>query len=118
MPNLETESADSHLMPKTTTAPENDDDGDKSLDEQKAEALNLFEKEEKKSARKPKAAASESEQGSVYGHLGKDDPVLKINKTKAEDSTEEGESEGDEGSSIEEIDGKKIIHIKPPIIVK
>lgn len=119
-------------MPKTTTAPDEDDEA-KSLDEKKAEALNIFEKEEKKSTRKPKTSASESEQGSVFGHLGKDDPEPKKKEAKkkppeepVEEAPEEapavlpsaGEEADSDEASVEEIDGKKIIHIKPPIIVK
>lgn len=125
-------------MPKTTTAPADDENGAKSLDEKKAEALNLFEKAERKSARKPKTSASASEQGSVFGHLGADDPVRKIKEIKevqeaapapevevpGSDAPVAGATEGTAAeedvpdSSVEEVDGKKIIHIKPPIIVK
>lgn len=111
---------------KTTTAPadDNSDDESKSVDEQKAEALNLFEKEEKKTSRKGKAGASESEQGSVYGHLRKDDTVAKLNEMKAsredepEVSEEEEVEEEEPTSSVEEVGDLKIVHIKPPIIVK
>ena len=65
---------------------DNADSGNKSLDERKAEALDLWEEEEKKGER----------------------------KTKASDPAEAGESE----KSIEEVGVQKIIHIKPPIIVK
>ena len=84
------------------------DSGDKSLDEKKAEALNLWEKEEKKSERKGKGEA------------------LGLDKASSQ-RTEEGEAKpqdteaaDDHGSdsSLEEVGGQKIIHIKPPIIVK
>ena len=65
---------------------DNADSGNKSLDERKAEALDLWEDEEKKDER----------------------------KTKASDPAEAEESE----KSIEEVGVQKIIHIKPPIIVK
>ena len=65
---------------------DNADSGNKSLDERKAEALDLWEEEEKKGER----------------------------KTKASDPAEAGKSE----KSIEEVGVQKIIHIKPPIIVK
>ncbi len=123
---------------KKSNATDNQDAAEgasKSLDERKAEALNLFEKEEKKSGRKPKTTVPVSEQGSVFGHLGKADPVPVVKAPEpvedpvpdeAPDSdevpepadapeTEEGEGEA---SSVEEIDDRKIIHIKPPIIVK
>ena len=108
--------------------PENDnqdnaDSGNKSLDEKKAEALNLWEKEEKKSERKTKASVPTSGQGSVYGHLGKDEPVKKAAPVKAEEPVDEPVEEpveeveeSDEG--VEEVGDKKIIHIKPPIIVR
>ena len=93
--------------------PENDnqdnaDSGNKSLDERKAEALNLWEKEEKKGERKTKATAPASGQGSVYGHLGKGEPAKAAEPEEAEESEK----------SVEEVGDQKIIHIKPPIIVK
>jgi len=126
---------------KTTTAPgdDNSDDQSKSVDEQKAAALNLFEKDEKKTARKGKAGASEAEQGSVYGHLRKDDTVATLNEMKAsrvevpaeaeaevaadaetgaETGAETEAEEDEQTSSVEEVGDLKIVHIKPPIIVK
>ncbi len=110
---------------KTTTAPADDEPNDesKSLDEQKAEALNLFEKEEKKAGRKGKSGASEAEQGSVYGHLRKDDTVEKLNEIKSagaepEASENDLEEEDELESSVEEVGDLKIVHIKPPIVVK
>jgi translation initiation factor IF-2 len=85
------------------------DSGDKSLDEKKAEALNLWEKEEKKGERKEKGGALAAEQGSVSQHSAKGD-------VKPEDH-DAAEDQGSD-SSLEEVDGQKIIHIKPPIIVK
>ncbi len=98
----------------------------KSLDEKKAEALNIFENEEKKSVRK--TAATEAEQGSVYGHLGKDEPAEKVSAPKKEEAPAEeevGEPEANEvvenGEVVtdeEEEDDPNLIHIKPPIIVR
>ena len=76
---------------KENSADDSGDSSKKSLDEKKAEALNLFEEEEKKSTRKPKVAASEAEQGSVYGHLGKEDPAGKISELKKGDADSEEE---------------------------
>ena len=87
---------------------DNTDSGNKSLDERKAEALDLWEEEEKKGERKIKATATSSGQGSVYGHLGKGEPASESDPAEAEGS----------GKSIEEVGDQKIIHIKPPIIVK
>ncbi|MDA7920311.1 translation initiation factor IF-2 [Verrucomicrobiales bacterium] len=130
----------------------------KSLDTKKAEALNLFEQDEKKTGHKAKTSVPKESQGSVFGHLGKEDPSKKIAEIKSTRVSEPGEVAApepkkkkaldiggfdepdpadevkpepveaapealdeeaeDDGNSIEEIDGKKIIHIKPPIIVK
>lgn len=113
---------------KDNEADESAESAPKSLDEKKAEALNLFEQEEKKSARKPKTSASAAEQGSVYGHLGKEDPAAKISKLKQEEEEakvepepapeEEVEAEIEVEDLEEEEDDPSIIHIKPPIIVK
>ena len=116
----------------------------KSVDEQKADALNLFEKGEKKGVRKGKLTVSASGQGSLYGHLGKENPVDTLSGMKAASSRaqternevaaaaelaarpaavespeeiEEPVSE-DLENSVEIVGGKKIIHIKPPVIVK
>lgn len=124
----------------------------KSVDEQKAAALNLWEKDEKKGSRKPRTSVPISGQGSVYGHLGTEDPGATLSGINAasrkadaiaaaaaaaaelarapkpaivvepEEVTEEVAIEGGEevdlGNSVEVIGDKKIIHIKPPIIVK
>ncbi|MEQ1840667.1 MAG: GTP-binding protein, partial [Verrucomicrobiales bacterium] len=128
---------------KKTPAKESVDSPDsesKSVDEQKAEALNLFEKGENKVARKGKVTAPLSGQGSVYGHLGKENPVdaisgMKVASDRAASSREavalaaaeakiEAKLEEKAGvveeseNSVEVIGDKKIIHIKPPIIVK
>lgn len=124
----------------------------KSVDEQKAQALNLWEKDEKKGSRKPRTSVPISGQGSVYGHLGTEDPGATLSGINAasrkadaiaaaavaaeelarapkpavvvepEEAPEEVANESDEevdiGNSVEVIGDKKIIHIKPPIIVK
>ena len=87
---------------------DNADSGNKSLDERKAEALDLWEEEEKKGERKTKATATSSGQDSVYAHLSKGEPAKASDPAKAEESEK----------SIEEVGVQKIIHIKPPIIVK
>lgn len=118
-------------MPRNNSKENESDDSSssdsKSLDEKKAEALNLFEEEEKKSSRKPKTAASEAEQGSVYGHLGKEDPAEKLSELKNEDEETAADPEvidqpvedaGDGEAGVEDEDDPNVIHIKPPIIVK
>ena len=115
----------------------------KSVDEQKAEALNLFEKGEKKGARKGKVTVPVSGQGSLYGHLGKENPVDTLSGMKAAShraQTERNEvaaaaelaarpvpveveapddaAPEERENSVEIVGDKKIIHIKPPIIVK
>ncbi len=94
----------------------------KSLDEQKAEALNLFEKEERKGARKGRAVVPAAEQGSLYGHLGSANPLASLAEARAQNrtATEEAvEESGEEpAKSVEVVGDKKIIHFKPPIIVK
>ncbi len=116
----------------------------KSVDEQKAEALNLFEKGEKRGGRRGKMTVPVSGQGSLYGHLGKENPVdtlsgMKTASTRARternlaaakpapddaisDDTipdkEDEENSEERENSVEIIGDKKIIHIKPPIIVK
>ncbi len=104
----------------------------KSVDEQKAEALDLLDKGEKKIARKGRATVPASGQGSVYGHLGKENPVSTLSEMKAAsaraassraaavDSVADAKEEDSEAleNSVEIVGDKKIIHIKPPIIVK
>ncbi len=102
----------------------------KSLEEQKAEALNLFEKEERKGARKTRGAVPAAGQGSIYGHLGSKDPLASLAAAKtqnalkapAEPEVEESVAEVEESDapdkSVEVVGDKKIIHFKPPIIIK
>ncbi len=114
-------------------APDTTDSDVKSLDEQKAEALNLFEKEERKGARKGRMVVPASGQGSLYGHLGSSaDPLAPLAEAKAQNraAAEESanaapadEGENEEGGeapdkSVEVVGDKKIIHFKPPIIIK
>jgi translation initiation factor IF-2 len=111
-------------MPPRKNSPAKDtrevpDSPSKSLDEQKAEALNLFEKGEKKGARKGREAGPAIEQGSVYGHLGKGGalPPLAGSRTAVRDPEVAAEEE-EPAKSVELVGDKKIIHFKPPIIIK
>ncbi|MBU6180289.1 MAG: translation initiation factor IF-2, partial [Verrucomicrobia bacterium] len=90
----------------------------KSLDEQKAAALNLFEKGEKKEARKGREVGTAVEQGSVYGHLGKGNPLTSLAGAKMAGRTAEVSGEEEPAKSVEVVGDKKIIHFKPPIIIK
>ncbi len=123
-------------MPRQNNDPDKPVEGEnseksKSLDARKAEALNLFEDDEKK--KDAGKSAGKTEEGSVYGHLGSKEkdpaPAPKKKVVKAalsllddEDDTDESvESETlevePESEGVEE-DDRKIIHIKPPIVVK
>ncbi len=97
----------------------------KSLDDRKAEALNIFEDGENKKA--SGKSAQPTEEGSVYGHLGskeKDPSPAPKKKTappkESEDSssTTDADTEEEDDSGVIEEGDKKIIHIKPPIVVK
>jgi small GTP-binding protein len=105
----------------------------KSLDEQKASALNLFEKGERKGARKGKVTAAAADQGSLYGHLGSGDTMASLagakaanraaNRVAAAAATAAAEPEAavveeEPTKSVEVVGDKKIIHFKPPIIIK
>ncbi|MCL4109300.1 UNVERIFIED_CONTAM: hypothetical protein GTU68_019728 [Idotea baltica] len=134
----------------------------KSVEKQKGEALNLFEDDEKREARRAEnRPPTEVSEGSVFGHLKEeekkktvkkvvkkavappkkealsliDDPKPKAKKAKPEPAEDEKEevvvdaasnTDGNEEESVAELiveeteDGEeqKIIHIKPPIIVK
>ncbi|MCB1204015.1 MAG: translation initiation factor IF-2 N-terminal domain-containing protein, partial [Verrucomicrobiae bacterium] len=91
----------------------------KSLDEQKAEALNLFEKGEKKGARKGRGTAPAVEQGSLYGHLGREDTLASLAEAKAAVKAGSEEiAEEEPSKSVEVVGDKKIIHFKPPIVIK
>jgi len=111
-------------MPKKKEDPDEPKDGkktekSKSLDDRKAEALNIFDDEDKKGSGK---SVSNAEEGSVYGHLSEKTPAPAPKKVAAakegDDSEDEsGVTEEDESGVTEEGD-EKIIHIKPPIVVK
>ena len=118
-------------MPPRKISPANDpresvETESKSLDEQKAEALNLFEKGERKGARKGKVTAAAADQGSLYGHLGTGDTVASLAEAKAANRVaaaasaepEAIEPEEEPTKSVELVGDKKIIHFKPPIIIK
>ncbi len=92
-----------------------------SLDEAKKNALNLFEKEERKAARKGKTKPDVEEEASMFGHLGDADGARAPKLTKpAEPEKEEEKEVPQEEEPAEVIEGEegKIINIKPPIIVK
>jgi len=92
----------------------------KSLDEQKAEALNLFEKGERKGARRGRDGVPAAEQGSVYGHLGKVNPLASLAgaKTATRAAAPVTAEEEEPAKSVEVVGDKKIIHFKPPIVIK
>jgi translation initiation factor IF-2 len=105
-------------------SPEGANNDPKSLDERKAAALNLLDKEDRKASRKGRPAPP-AEQGSVYGHLGKTNPLDAIAVAKvsprepAAEAVDGGEAEAPEPTkSVEVVGDKKIIHFKPPIIIK
>lgn len=131
---------------ETTTASGKSEDG-KSLDKKKAEALNLWEKEERK--KEGKTTSPKTEEGSVFGHLGKkpsrrpapakraatqpsETAPSPIAKKRAEalsliDEPEVGGgkkaeespgAEAEEPVETEDAGEENIIHIKPPIVVK
>ena len=101
------------------------------LDDRKAAALNLFEEQENKAAKKkvaPKKKVDRTKKKSILPPLGKQVPALdKILPTVAKDApeasaissppTEEVAAESDTDDGEEEEDGN-VINIKPPIIVK
>ena len=89
---------------KANDPPDEPEDDAKSLDEQKADALNIIDEEDRKEKGKAKVAA---EEGSVFDHLGKE----------AVKPPEDDDESDDEEKRIEEIDGEKIVHIKGTIIV-
>lgn len=92
-----------------------------SLDEAKKNALNLFEKEEKRASRKGKAKPEVEAETSVFGHLGdakKDAPIPKPSPVKEEEVAPVEEEPEEEVPTVIEGEEGKIINIKPPIIVK
>ncbi len=86
---------------KATDSP----DSGKTLDDQKAEALNIFDDEKKEAKSKSRPAA---EEGSTFTPIGKATPAKKVAAA---------EPTGDEDKRVEEVDGEKIVHIKGPIVV-
>jgi len=128
--------------PETSAATEETDDS-KSVDTQKAEALDLLDDGEKKGGGKSKSKNAKTTEGSLYGHLGKEDPsdvntsvgqkeekpkpappkkkvpvaVDLISEDPAPAAASEAVSEDGEGET-EGATPANVIHIKPPIIVK
>jgi len=107
-------------MPKKNKDPDKSAKGktsgkSKSLDDQKAAALNIFEEEgdTKKTAKSGKGA----EEGSVFGHLGATGPKGPRKSASGKQDEDRRHEAGDESVVIEEGD-QKIIHIKPPIVVR
>ena len=99
-----------------------DNSDSESLEEAKKKALNLFEEEERRASRKGKAKADTEEESSAFGHLGDSagaKPAAAAPAAPAASEAEEvpEETEEDAAQVIEGEEGK-IIHIKPPIIVK
>lgn len=118
----------------------------------KKEALNLFEEEEKKAARRAAGTGGVTETGSVFGHLGaketkparagkepeaKPKPAVRDKKPEVLDimapssgiirkkdkelaaaAAEAAELAAAAAEEEVEVDPDKIIHIKPPIVVK
>ncbi len=113
-------------MPKKKEDPDESKDGkktekSKSLDDRKAEALNIFEDDDKKKS--SGKSTSKAEEGSVYGHLSEKDtgPVPKAAAAKEDDDSVDDDSADDDSadeSGVSEDVDEKIIHIKPPIVVK
>lgn len=128
--------------PETSATTEETDDS-KSVDTQKAEALDLLDDGEKKGAGKSKSKTAKTTEGSLYGHLGKEDPsdvntsvgqktekpkpappkkkvpvaVDLISEDPAPAAASEAVSEDGEGEA-DDATPANVIHIKPPIIVK
>lgn len=84
--------------------------GGQALSEAKKNALNLFEEEEKKAERRKDRPAVERDDASVFTAIGSQRPPS---------PAPTAESPSPEPATVEETeDGKKIIQLKPPIIVK
>ncbi|NNE92001.1 MAG: translation initiation factor IF-2 [Verrucomicrobiales bacterium] len=107
---------------KTDTPADDSAEESKSVDEQKDNALNLFEEEEKREARRGKSKkAPVKEEASVFDHLKKDAKASAESggDNKVEASDEDDDEDDDVPVVIEDEESdKKIIHIKPPIVVK
>ncbi len=96
-----------------------------SLDEAKKNALNLFEKEERRAARKGKAKSEPEGETSVFGHLGDKGGGLGPAPRRAPAAPEPPVAEEvavpeavEEAPAVIEVPEGKIINLKPPIIVK
>ena len=73
------------------------------------EALSLFEEQEKREARKGRKKDLEAEPSKVGGILP---PISKLIDGEDQEEPPKGDDSGDD------IDDAKVIHIKPPIILK
>ena len=133
-------SEESPSAPAKETAAEKEED--KSLGEKKKEALNLFEEDEKRIARKNAGGSrrkNPDKNESIFGHLREeaspkkndDSSVEKAEKAEPEKAKKEVVSLIDEEEGLipdtpeevpveetEEVEEAKIINIKPPIVVK
>ncbi len=74
-----------------------------SLEDQKANALNIIDEGDKRKAKKKVIV----EEGSLYSHMGKV-PAKPVEKPEPVESVEK---------RVEEVGGEKVIHIKGPIVV-
>lgn len=77
----------------------------KSLDDQKADALDIIDDDVKKRAKAKKKVVAE--EASLYGHLGE----------KSSEPVETSAPASDGETRVEEVDGEKVIHIKGAIVV-
>ncbi|MDF1813242.1 MAG: translation initiation factor IF-2 [Verrucomicrobiales bacterium] len=77
----------------------------KSIDDQKEDALDIIDEGKKKTKKKVVA-----EEGSLYGHLGKEATVIPTTIATKEEPEETDKR-------VEEVDGQKIIHIKGMIVI-
>lgn len=89
------------------------------LAEQRASALDLIEDEEKPAAKKSKKAAAVKE-GSLFTPLGDRSAKRGVvtPSSKAEEEEEKAEETPEDEEGHEEEEDARIIHLKPPIIVK
>ena len=76
-----------------------------SLDDQKADALDIIDDDVKKRAKAKKKVVAE--EASLYGHLGE----------KSSEPVETSAPASDGETRVEEVDGEKVIHIKGAIVV-
>ncbi|MDF1755905.1 MAG: translation initiation factor IF-2 [Verrucomicrobiales bacterium] len=85
----------------------------KTLDERKAEALDMIDEGESKKKAKKKVIAKE---GSLYSHLGDENAVMPVTTTAAK-ATVEPEEDEDTDKRVEEVDGQKVVHMKGAIVI-